>query len=191
MPTAAGRRVEYRRGALTEWYVNDARGLEQGFTLEERPEGRGPLEIVLAIGNGFAAEVRPGRRDALFIDRATNRVLHYRGLWARDAAGRELAASLAVAGQRLCIRVEDDGASYPVHVDPWIATEEAQLTNPDPEKWDWFGSSVAISGDTAVIGSTGDDLGPIENTGSAFVFVRSGTTWNLLARAHRQRRPGR
>lgn len=32
-----GNRVEYQRGALTEWYVNDERGLEQGFTLAERP----------------------------------------------------------------------------------------------------------------------------------------------------------
>ena len=42
---------------------------------------------------------------------------------------------------------------------PWIASEEAQLISPDPEKWDWFGSSVAISGDTALIGSTGKDVG--------------------------------
>jgi hypothetical protein len=36
----AGNRAEYRRGALTEWYVNDSRGLEQGFTLSE-PPGQG------------------------------------------------------------------------------------------------------------------------------------------------------
>jgi hypothetical protein len=27
------------RGAIREWYVNDERGLEQGFTLASRPEG--------------------------------------------------------------------------------------------------------------------------------------------------------
>ena len=32
-----GNRVEYRRGGLTEWYVNDERGLEQGFTLDGPP----------------------------------------------------------------------------------------------------------------------------------------------------------
>src|SRR5262245_30692456 len=31
--SARANRVEYRRGDLVEWYVNDERGLEQGFTL--------------------------------------------------------------------------------------------------------------------------------------------------------------
>jgi hypothetical protein len=30
---SANNRVEYRRTGLTEWYVNEAAGLEQGFTL--------------------------------------------------------------------------------------------------------------------------------------------------------------
>lgn len=38
-PIAEGNRVEYRRGALTEWYVNRPDGLEQGFTLVEAPPG--------------------------------------------------------------------------------------------------------------------------------------------------------
>ena len=35
-------RIEYRRGKLTEWYVNDARGVEQGFILAEAPDGVRP-----------------------------------------------------------------------------------------------------------------------------------------------------
>jgi hypothetical protein len=31
-------RVEYRRGEVVEWYVNDEQGLEQGFTLTAPPE---------------------------------------------------------------------------------------------------------------------------------------------------------
>jgi hypothetical protein len=31
MPEAQGNRVVYDRGAVSEWYVNDPRGLEQGF----------------------------------------------------------------------------------------------------------------------------------------------------------------
>ncbi len=45
-PTAAGQRVEIVRGPVTEWYVNRPTGLEQGFTLAERPasgEVDGPL----------------------------------------------------------------------------------------------------------------------------------------------------
>jgi trimeric autotransporter adhesin len=50
-PDAIGNRVEYRRGSLTEWYVNGPLGLEQGFTVARRPgqsHGR-PLTLVLAL----------------------------------------------------------------------------------------------------------------------------------------------
>ena len=39
--TSEGARVEIRRPGLVEWYANSPAGLEQGFTLEERPEGEG------------------------------------------------------------------------------------------------------------------------------------------------------
>lgn len=34
---AQGGRVDYHRGAVREWYVNDTRGLQQGFTLTHPP----------------------------------------------------------------------------------------------------------------------------------------------------------
>lgn len=43
---------------------------------------------------------------------------------------------------------------------------------------DYFGRSVAVDGDTAVIGSSGDDEKGL-NAGAAYVFVRSGGTWVL------------
>jgi hypothetical protein len=33
MPIPEANRVEYRRGSITEWYVNDQHGLEQGFQI--------------------------------------------------------------------------------------------------------------------------------------------------------------
>ena len=41
LPTSSDNRVEYRRGNVTEWYVNGPLGLQQGFTLEERPAPTG------------------------------------------------------------------------------------------------------------------------------------------------------
>jgi hypothetical protein len=32
-------RIEYHRRELVEWYINDPRGLEQGFTLQQKPAG--------------------------------------------------------------------------------------------------------------------------------------------------------
>ena len=40
-----------------------------------------------------------------------------------------------------------------------------------------FGSTVAISGDTIVVGAFGADTPAGESAGAAYVFVRSGTTW--------------
>jgi hypothetical protein len=42
---------------------------------------------------------------------------------------------------------------------------------------DYFGEGVAISGNTAVVGSYWDDIGAIANQGSAYVFVRNGKVW--------------
>jgi hypothetical protein len=55
---------------------------------------------------------------------------------------------------------------------------EATVTASDGQPEDQFGWSVAISGDTTVIGSVYDD----ERTGSAYVFTRSGTTWTQQAK---------
>jgi len=60
-------------------------------------------------------------------------------------------------------------------------TQQAKLTASDAAERDRFGISVSISGDTAIVGaSDDDDAGP--NSGSAYVFVRSGTTWTEQAK---------
>ena len=56
----------------------------------------------------------------------------------------------------------------------WV--EQAKLTASDGAAQDYFGVSVAISADYAVVGAFwDDDLG--ENSGSAYVFKRQGTSW--------------
>jgi hypothetical protein len=61
--------------------------------------------------------------------------------------------------------------------------QEAYLKDFDPRQYDAFGSSVAVSGDTLVIGARGeygDGHGPLY-AGAAYVFVRNGTDWILEA----------
>ena len=53
---------------------------------------------------------------------------------------------------------------------------QARLTADDGAASDQFGVSVAVSGNTIVVGSWEDDDGG-DSSGSAYVFVRSGTTW--------------
>lgn len=53
-----------------------------------------------------------------------------------------------------------------------VQYESAKLTASDAARQDYFGASVAISCDVAVIGAPGDD-----DRGSAYIFRRRGTDW--------------
>jgi len=55
--------------------------------------------------------------------------------------------------------------------------QRAKLTASDAEASDWFGRSVAISRDSIIIGSDGnDDNGSF--SGSAYLFIRPAAGWN-------------
>jgi FG-GAP repeat len=193
-PHATANRVEYRRGAATEWYLNGPMGLEQGFRLAE-PPGKArkrrnqPLTLALAISGDLVAVLEPAGLDkkstALTLTRKDGQAaLRYTGLNVRDAVGRELRSWLELRGKYLMLRVEDSGARYPVVVDPWI--QQAELTASDGGYYDHFGWSVAISGNTIVVGAVchpgtsinwcvgADSGGP----GAAYVFAESGGTWS-------------
>ena len=67
-------------------------------------------------------------------------------------------------------------------------TQQAYLKAANTGVDDQFGYSVAVSGDTAVVGAWWEDSaatsvnGIAPHAGAAYVFVRSGTTWSLQAR---------
>jgi uncharacterized repeat protein (TIGR01451 family) len=52
-------------------------------------------------------------------------------------------------------------------------SQQQELTGSDPAADDRFGISVAVSGDTVVVGASAAN----SSAGSAYVFVRSGATW--------------
>jgi uncharacterized protein (DUF2345 family) len=174
---AAGRtRLEYRRGpALTEWYLNSPWGLEQGFTLAAPPVAspgggqRAGLVLELALGGSLTPRLEGA--TVLLAEGSGQVVARYTGLTAWDAGGRQLPASLSVAPHTIAILVDDSAARYPLTIDPWV--QLAKLTASDGAANDYFGASVAISGDTVVVGAYGDD----SYKGSAYVFVRPGGGW--------------
>ena len=59
--------------------------------------------------------------------------------------------------------------------------QQAKLTASNGEPDDLFGVSVALDGDTALVGAFGDDDNG-SNSGSAYVFVRDGTIWRQQAK---------
>ena len=178
VPQAEANRLEYRRDGLTEWYLNGPLGLEQGFTLAQSPGERrsDPLTLAFTLSGNLTASIDPIGRDAILSRADGTADLRYRGLTAHDATGRDLRAWIQVEGERLWLRVDDTGAQYPLVVDPFI--QRAKLTASDGATNDFFGRSVAVSGDTIVVGAGLDDIGANINQGSAYVFVKPAGGWS-------------
>jgi LPXTG-site transpeptidase (sortase) family protein len=76
----------------------------------------------------------------------------------------------------------DAGAAYIFTLTGTGWVQEAQLIANDAEPGDTFGVSVAIDGQTVVVGATGVNSGKEKNAGAAYVFSRDGTTWKQKAK---------
>ena len=75
----------------------------------------------------------------------------------------------------------NSGSAYVFERSNGIWTQQAKLTAPDAAFLDRFGGAVAVSGDTAVVGANRDDDAGIDS-GSAYVFTRSGGLWTLQSK---------
>ena len=90
-------------------------------------------------------------------------------------------AIVGAPGDDILTRI-DQGSAYVFTRSGTTWTQQAKLTAADGAATDFFGSSVALSGDTAVVGAYGDDFGTSADQGSAYIFVRSGTAWTQQAK---------
>src|SRR5438132_1320523 len=109
--------------------------------------------------------------------------------------GAELGFSAALSGDTLVVGADaqdtpgvgafapdapgglNSGAAYVYVRSGTTWSEQQQLVAPDGLPNDHFGCSVAVSVDTAVAGACADDTAQGTDTGSAWVFVRSGAAW--------------
>jgi Collagen triple helix repeat (20 copies) len=169
-PSASGNRVVYRRGGLTEWYVNGPLGLEQGFEVAKRPAGgRGPLVLSLSIAGNLRPRMAGG---AVELSGAGAR-LRYGGLRTLDARGRVLDARLALKGSGVQIVVDDRAAIYPLRIDPFF--QQGQALVGTGGAGEGFSVAVSADGSTALVGAPELESGG--GVGGAFVFTRTGATW--------------
>ena len=169
-------RVEYRRGALTEWYVNEARGLEQGFTLSAQPasSATGPLEIALEMTGLHPEAALAARSCPARFDRSSRTAL-----WRSDGLGRPgTKAGFAAPSRRQpgSTGRRRQSRRYPVTIDPTVT--QIMLVPNDGAGSASLGQSVAIDGNTAVVGA------PSEGglTGAAYSFVLSNGIWTQQAK---------
>lgn len=76
---------------------------------------------------------------------------------------------------------DDSGAVYVFRFNGQEWVEEAQLLDPEGAPRDWFGFSVAISGNVIAVGDRQDDDSG-KDAGSAFVFRHDGQAWQPEAK---------
>lgn len=107
-------------------------------------------------------------------------------IWVQEAqlvpgdgvVGDHLGASVAVSTDTAVVgaaaRASYKGAVYVFVRSGSSWSQQAELTASDGSPLDYFGQSVALSGDTVVVGAPGKAMW----TGAAYVFLRSGASWS-------------
>jgi uncharacterized repeat protein (TIGR01451 family) len=196
---AIGQRVEIEWGdLLSEWYRNDERGIEHGFVIYQRPTALANLstDLLLRLEMHLLTNLSPvfvGDDELRFLDGQGKAILRYADLHVFDADGYALPARFTLkpiehndaqtAGlpkpleshtpYALAIFIDERDARYPLLVDPLITGYERRLTASDGADNDQFGASVALNGDTLVVGAPNADVGINLGQGAAYVFERN------------------
>lgn len=107
-------------------------------------------------------------------------------------ANGEDGSSVGVNGNGADNGASSAGATYVFTRTGAMWSQQAYLKASNPDANDQFGRSVAIAGDTVIVGATGEDSNAsgvngsqadntLTGSGAAYVFGRSGTTWTQSA----------
>jgi hypothetical protein len=178
-------RLEWSRGdSVREWYRNDSRGIEQGFVLEQRPRGEGPVAVDGVVDGLLLFPTEDGQ--GVVVRSAAGRdVMRIASLVATDADGRDLPACFDVTPGMLSILVDDTSATYPITIDPLI-TSPAWTTESAQDGAN-HGVAVATAGDVngdgfsdVIVGARRFDNGE-QDEGRAFVYLGSPTGLSTTA----------
>jgi hypothetical protein len=71
----------------------------------------------------------------------------------------------------------DQGSAYVYFYNGISWSQQAKLLAADGAAYDTFGSAVAVSGDSIIVGARGESTAPTTANGAAYIFTRSGVTW--------------
>ncbi len=170
-------RAELDHGPLQEWFENRDAGLEQGFSIPERPNGVEPLWIGLELTGDLSLRIDGSGRSGALVDACGDVTLRYRDLVVFDARGRELDARIAPSSTGIGIEIDDATAVYPLTVDPVLTgpawTAESNQANA------WFGHSAQTAGDVngdgfsdVIVGASRYDNGESDE-GRAYLYLGS------------------
>ncbi|WP_246169029.1 FG-GAP repeat protein [Rudanella paleaurantiibacter] len=153
----------------------------------------------VAISGNYAIVGAHGKNSNSIIDQGTAYIFVRNGnTWTQQAqlfasdgeSGSDFGYSVAISGDYAIVGAygktigsnANQGAAYVFVRNGSTWTQQARLVASDGVPSDYFGYSVSISGDYALVGCTGKAIGSNTNQGAAYVFVRNGTTWTQQVR---------
>jgi hypothetical protein len=164
-------RIDYHRGNIHEWYVNDPKGLKQGFILKERPEENlatdftsppatssdapmenkesSPVYLEMTLIGNLSPVFSSDGQAIDFRSSKSGYVIHYSELLIHDAMDKEIPAWMegfardGVRGIRIVI--DDSEAIYPITIDP-LATSPSWTSESNQDNA-YFGETVSTAGD--------------------------------------------
>ncbi len=145
----------------------------------------GDTAVVGAIYDAVGAHLNQGSAY-VFVRNASVWIEQQKLVASDGAAGDAFGYSVSVSGDTAVVGAIYDtvgananqGSAYVFVRSGGVWSEQQKLVAADGAAEDYSGHSVSVSGDTAVMGANGDDVGANENQGSAYVFVRSGGVWS-------------
>jgi hypothetical protein len=179
-PMDAGDRVEYRHSGLVEWYKNSPEGLEQGFTIGRKPAGAGRVELSIRLDQIRGLQQRQTEAGVEFHGADGASILQYSGLKVEDACGTRIGATCRLRGRDLVLAYQDEGAIYPVTIDPTFGAGASWSAIGEGSGSDGY-ANVAGVGD--VNGDTYADIlvaAPGYSNGRGKVYLYEGSAAGLL-----------
>jgi len=127
-------RYEYHYRGLVETYDVRRDGVEQTFTLSERPTSKGDWVVTGRIATSLTADPHDGHGALTFRDPSGNALIRYGRAVAIDARGDRIPVTTRFDGQRVQLTVDGswlDRARLPVRLDP-LTTAQVEQNSTDP-----------------------------------------------------------
>ncbi len=167
---------------ISEWYLNDKKGIEQGFSIDVRPlpQSQGKLTLTGLVDTTLQLTSRS--KVTLAFAAAGKNVFTLENLAATDSRGTQLPSefryiSIGRGRSELEIVVDDSRAVYPINIDPLVTSHS--WSDVSYQNLSHFGASVSAAGDVngdgysdVIVGAPNYDFGAYDE-GAAFIYYGS------------------
>ena len=127
------------------------------------------------------------KADGLHLSNAQGIDISYTKLKVWDKNGTVLPSQILLTNNTITLQIDDVQAQYPITIDP-IFQQQGYLKASNTGVNDQFGWSVAVSGDTVVVGAlyedgdssstVGSPNNSVNGAGAAYVFIRTAGIWS-------------